>query len=67
MKYYLNDDVRDDGYRIVHAEECQFLPNEGNRTALGDHGDCDGAMAAARDEADKVNGCHTCCPDCHQG
>lgn len=64
MRYYLNDDIRDDGTRVVHAERCQYLPNEENRTALGDYASCETAMRHARDETDDPKPCRTCCSDC---
>jgi hypothetical protein len=64
MHYYLNDDLREDGTRVVHAERCQYLPNEENRTALGDYASCETAMRHARETADDPKPCRTCCPDC---
>ena len=67
MKYYVNTDAGDDGVHTVHAEDCQFLPNEDSRTALGDYAKCETAMDHARDEFSKVDGCSTCASDCHSG
>lgn len=65
MKYYVNTEAREDGTHVMHSEECQFLPNEDKRKALGDYANCETAMGHAKDEFDKVNGCQTCAPDCH--
>ncbi len=64
MKYYVNTEARDDGSHVVHSEECQFLPNEDKRKALGDYAKCETAMDHARDAFRNVNGCATCAPDC---
>lgn len=65
MHYYVKTEANDRGDHVVHAESCQFLPNKGGRKALGDFGKCQTAMKHARDHFDVVQGCHTCCPDCH--
>ncbi len=65
MKYYVNHEAKDGGVHVVHAVHCQFLPNADKRKALGDYAKCETAMKYARDEYDKVNGCSTCCSDCH--
>ena len=65
MKYYVNDEAKEGGVHIVHSEKCQFLPNEDKRHALGDYTSCDTAMKHARERHSRVNGCQTCCPDCH--
>jgi hypothetical protein len=67
MKYYVKTDPKDDGRHIVHSEECQFLPNEEHRKALGDYASCETALKHARDEYDQVDGCQTCAPECHEG
>lgn len=67
MKYYVNVDAREDGTHIVHAESCQYLPNQENRKALGDYANCETALRHARDAYDKVNGCRTCATECHEG
>ena len=65
MKYYVNTETKDDGTHVVHREDCQFLPNEDKRKALGDYAKCETALEHARDEYSDVNGCATCAPDCH--
>jgi hypothetical protein len=67
MKYYVRKEPKDDGRHIVHAEDCQFLPNEEGRKALGDYASCETAMRHAREEYGNVDGCHTCAPACHAG
>lgn len=65
MHYYVNTAPRDDGTHVVHSEECQFLPNEDKRKALGDFAKCETAMDHAKEHFDTVNGCATCASDCH--
>ena len=67
MHYYVKTDANERGDHVVHSEECQFLPNEDNRKALGDFAKCDTAMDHAKEEYHQVKGCQTCCPDCHSG
>ena len=64
MKYYVKTEANDRGDHVVHREDCQFLPNEDGRKALGDAAKCETAIDRAKDEFDSVKGCQTCCPDC---
>lgn len=66
MHYYVKIEANDRGDHVVHAESCQFLPNEDGRKALGDDANCETAMKHARDEFDPVQGCQTCAPGCHE-
>ena len=36
IHYYVKTDANKRGDHVVHSEECQFLPNEDDRKALGD-------------------------------
>jgi hypothetical protein len=63
MKYYLKSEPNDRGDHVVHREDCQFLPNEENRKALGEAAKAETALARAEDEADRVKPCRTCCSE----
>ncbi|WP_179379442.1 hypothetical protein [Jannaschia marina] len=67
MKYYVNTETRDDGSHVMHAESCQFLPNDDKRKALGEAAQCDTALGRAQDAFDSVIACSTCCSDCGDG
>jgi hypothetical protein len=67
MKYYVHIKAREDGTRVVHREDCQYVPNPENRKALGDAASCETAMHRARDDFDRIDGCATCCTECHSG
>ena len=66
MRYYVNKNAQS-GSRDheVHNEECDVLPSEENRLALGDFTGCDDAVTEARRHYDDVNGCAFCSPECH--
>jgi hypothetical protein len=64
MKYYVKTTPTDDGIHKVHREDCQYLPREDHRRALGEAAACNTAMDRARETFDDVDGCATCCPDC---
>ena len=64
MKYYVNTEARDDGTHVMHAEHCQFLPNEDKRKALGDYANCDTGLKHAKEQFDGAKPCGTCCSDC---
>lgn len=65
-KYFVTDEKVQDGQHVLHSENCQVCPEQGV-IALGEHDGCKPAMAAAQDQADPVNGCAFCCPDCYTG
>lgn len=55
------------GEREVHNldADCAYLPQPSNHIALGEHGNCRGAVTAARKLYANVNGCAYCVPTCH--
>lgn len=61
MKYYIKTEANERGDHVVHREDCQFLPNEEGRKALGEAAKPETAMGRAEDEFDSVKGCQTCC------
>lgn len=63
--YYVNDRAQANGDHEVHHTECKYLPAAGNRTYLGEFSNCKPAVEVAKVHHRQVNGCATCCPDCH--
>jgi hypothetical protein len=64
-KYYVNDNAQDNGDHEVHHEDCRYLPLPQNRTYLGEYSHCQPAVKEASRYHHEVNGCRTCCPECH--
>ena len=64
-KYFVNDNAQSNGDHEVHQENCQYLPSTANRTYLGEYSNCKPAVKEAEKHYRQVNGCNTCCPDCH--
>jgi hypothetical protein len=64
-KYYVNDRVQANGDHEVHVEDCRYLPFQQNRTYLGEFSNCKPAVVAAKSKHKQVNGCKTCCLECH--
>lgn len=48
---------------LASSKDC--LPDSANRLDLGYHDDCQGAVRAAKQYYDDVNGCFYCANDCH--
>ena len=65
MHYYVNRAPQPNGDHEVHTIECASLPNEINRLYLGEFGNCDGAVEAARRHVPQVTGCAHCSEPCH--
>ena len=64
LAYWVNDIALDKGDHVMHDETCIDLPPLAERTPLGLHLDCRGALDIAKVYHDHVNGCPRCCPDC---
>lgn len=64
-KYYVNDNVQFNGDHEVHREDCQYLPQPQNRVYLGEYSNCEPAVTKAKGHYKQVNGCKTCCANCH--
>ena len=62
-KYYVNDREQPNKDHEVHHEDCRYLPQ--NKTYLGEFSDCKPAVQEAKKHYKQVNGCKTCCNDCH--
>ena len=63
--YYVNDNAQANGDHEVHTGTCKFLPAAENRTYLGYHATCHGAVAKARQIYPQSNGCYFCSNACH--
>lgn len=63
--YYVNDNTQPNGDHEVHKKDCNYLPQPQNRTSLGLHSSCYGAVADAKKKYKTANGCAYCCPACH--
>lgn len=63
--YYVHTKPAEDQDHEVHVFGCQWLPDTANRKYLGEFDHCKPAVALAQKSFTKVNGCATCCPDCH--
>jgi len=63
--YYVNNNGQDNGDHEVHKYGCTFMPQQNNRTYLGDFASCAPAVTAAKKYHTQVNGCYYCCQPCH--
>ena len=64
-RYYVNSNAQLNGDHEVHTEGCPFPPETENRIHLGVFHGCLGAVQAARNYYQQVNGCAYCSPACH--
>jgi hypothetical protein len=65
--YYVNQNAQDNGDHEVHVSGCSFMPDEDNRTYLGDFATCSSAVTEAKKIYSQSNGCAYCSEDCHTG
>lgn len=67
--YYVNKDAtKNPNYdHEVHTEDCPWLPSAENRIYLGFYSDCKYAVEKAKEYYLYVDGCYTCCRECHHG
>lgn len=63
--YCVNDKAQPNGDHEVHTLNCAYVPSFVNRTALGTHVTCFGALNSARRILAQVDGCVHCSPACH--
>jgi hypothetical protein len=65
--FCVNKNAQANGDHEVHdlSADCSFEPTVANQQALGNFASCDGAVKAARDYYDQVNGCYYCAYACH--
>ena len=66
-KYYVNNNAQSNGDHEVHKTGCSWLPQQLNRTYLGDFDNCASAVSEALKIHSQVNGCYYCSNDCHTG
>jgi hypothetical protein len=65
-KYYVNDKEQSNGDNEVHKAGCAWMPDEKNRTYLGEFDSCEGAVKEAKKTYPKTaNGCKHCSNACH--
>jgi len=64
-KFYVNKNRQRKGEHEVHQTGCKHMPEPENRKYLGVFASCRGAMVAAKNEYDNVDGCFYCCKNCH--
>lgn len=64
-KYYVNNNVQNNGDHEVHDEGCYWLPLPKNRSYLGEFSNCKDAVNRAKIYHTQVNGCKHCSEDCH--
>jgi len=66
--YCVNKNAQpDSGDHEVHdlSTDKGCLPSQENRTDLGFHSSCSGAVEKAKEYYSDVNGCYYCANDCH--
>lgn len=61
--YYVNKIAQSTGEHEVHKKGCRYTPN--NYIDLGEFSNCADAVRAARKHYPNVDGCKTCCEQCH--
>ena len=66
-RFCVNKNSQSTGEHEVHNLNagCSFLPDVQNRHSLGEHTNCRGAIAAASQLYNNVDGCAYCAPACH--
>ena len=69
--YYVNNnrqESKDGLHNEVHKNGCYWLSKATNKSYLGEFYTCHGAVAEAKKKYPySVDGCESCCPDCHRG
>lgn len=65
--FYVNTNAQPNGDHEVHEKnaDCGHEPEEKNRSDLGWHLDCHGAVTKAKETYEQSNGCYYCCNACH--
>lgn len=64
-RFYVNQNAQNNGDHEVHEQGCSFMPENANRTYLGDFGGCSAAVREAMKRYNQVNGCYYCARGCH--
>ncbi len=64
-KYYVNKNAQSTGEHEVHVEGCFWLSLMQSPLYLGTFSNCKDAVKEAKKYYLSVDGCATCCPECH--
>ena len=64
-RYYVNENVQNNGDHEVHHESCRYLPQLQNRKYLGEFYSCTEAVTAAKKYYSAADGCKICSESCH--
>lgn len=64
-QYFLNPSAQQTGEHEVHVEGCYYLYLIGHPIPLGSYLTCQDAVRTARNAGFIVDGCYTCCKECH--
>ena len=65
--YYVNNNEQSNGDHEVHEFNCAWIPEEENRTYLGNYTNCRDAVMQAKKHYPNSNGCFYCSKACHTG
>ncbi len=65
-RYYVNRNAQANGDHEVHELGCVHMPNEDNRTYLGEFDSCGPAKRKAQGIYPTADGCFYCCRPCHR-
>ncbi len=63
--YYVNKNAQSNGDHEVHTTGCAHMPELANQVYVGDFPSCVPAVAKAKQQYSKANGCYYCCNECH--
>lgn len=64
-RFYVNKVAQTNGDHEVHTATCSFLPAPEHRLYLGEYADCRPAVAKAKQQYPRANGCYFCSRPCH--
>jgi hypothetical protein len=64
-KYYIHTEKDSYGDNEVHVDTCAHLPGVATREYIGDLGNCQDAVKAAKPKYPKADGCYWCSRPCH--
>lgn len=68
-RFVLNRSQQSNGDHEVHnvTTGCAYMPLPQNQIDLGEHSNCYGAVAYAKQNwpGSRINGCYYCCNSCH--
>lgn len=66
-QFYINTNQQANGDNEVHQDPCTYMPAPQNRVDLGNHPNCQSAVADAKRRwpRGQINGCYYCANACH--